>query len=92
MIGFDTEDIFSRTGITALIGDRWTNLILLVLETGEARHSDLKRVLGELSDEQAISQRVLTQKLRNLERHGFIDWIGDSQQAIETARSRYDSN
>ena len=58
--------------VMALLGDRWTTLILLVLATGEARHAELKRVLATLSAEQAISQRVLTLKLRALERDGFV--------------------
>lgn len=58
--------------VMALLGDRWTTLILLVLEVGEWRHAELKRVLGRLSSEQAISQRVLTLKLRALERDGFV--------------------
>lgn len=58
--------------VMALLGDRWTTLIVLVLATGEWRHADLKRVLAKLSAEQAISQRVLTLKLRALERDGFV--------------------
>lgn len=58
--------------VMALLGDRWTTLILLVLATGEWRHAELKRALAALSAEQAISQRVLTLKLRTLERDGFV--------------------
>lgn len=36
------------------------------------RHADLKRALATLSFEQAISQRVLTLKLRALERDSFV--------------------
>ena len=58
--------------IMALLGDRWTTLILLVLATGTWRHAELKRVLARLSEEKAISQRVLTLKLRALERDGLV--------------------
>lgn len=58
--------------VMGLLGDRWTTLILLVLASGEMRHAELKRVLAALSAEQAISQRVLTLKLRTLERDGFV--------------------
>lgn len=58
--------------VMGLLGDRWTTLILLVLATGEWRHADLRRVTAQLSAEQAISQRVLTLKLRALERDGFV--------------------
>ena len=58
--------------VMAMLGDRWTTLLLLILETGTLRHADLKRVVAQLSSEQAISQRVLTLKLRALERDGFV--------------------
>lgn len=58
--------------LSAYVGDRWSVLILLVLETGEWRHGALRRVLAEISDEGAISQRVLTLKLRGLERDGLV--------------------
>lgn len=57
--------------VIAMLGDRWTTLILLVLAQGEMRHADLKRAIAHLSFEQAISQRVLTLKLRAMERDGF---------------------
>jgi DNA-binding HxlR family transcriptional regulator len=60
------------------VGDRWSTLILLVLETGEWRHGALRRVLGEISDEGAISQRVLTLKLRGLERDGLVGRVATS--------------
>ncbi|MGE8134254.1 winged helix-turn-helix transcriptional regulator [Novosphingobium subterraneum] len=58
--------------IMALLGDRWSTLILLVLATGELRHAELRRLLARLSAERAISQRILTMKLRTLERDGFV--------------------
>jgi len=57
---------------TALMGDRWSPLILLVLGMDTWRQADLRRVLGRLSSEGEISQRVLTLKLRALEREGFV--------------------
>jgi DNA-binding HxlR family transcriptional regulator len=60
--------------VMALLGDRWTTLILLVLAAGEWRHAELRRVMVRLSAdiEKPISQRVLTLKLRTLERDGFV--------------------
>lgn len=58
--------------VFALIGDRWTMLILLTLAIGPWRHAELKRVVGALAVENGISQRVLTEKLRALERNGFV--------------------
>lgn len=59
--------------VMAMLGDRWTSLILQVLSIGQWRHADLKRALSRLSVEQAISQRVMTLKLRALERDGFVE-------------------
>lgn len=58
--------------VFALLGDRWTMLILLILHAGGWRHATLRRIVGTLSDEGAISQRMLTLKLRALERDGFV--------------------
>lgn len=58
--------------VMGLAGDRWSALILQVLMIGTWRHADLRRALSQLSAEQAISQRVLTLKLRALERDGFV--------------------
>ena len=58
--------------IFGLLGDRWTTLILLVLGMGTWRHAELRRVLGRLGAEEKISQRVLTLKLRTLEREGLV--------------------
>jgi DNA-binding HxlR family transcriptional regulator len=58
--------------IPALLGDRWSTLILLVLAIGGWRHAELRRVLGRLGAEGHISQRVLTLKLRALERDGLV--------------------
>jgi DNA-binding HxlR family transcriptional regulator len=58
--------------VMAMLGDRWTSLILQVLMIGTWRHADLRRALAGVSAEQAISQRVLTMKLRALERDGFV--------------------
>jgi DNA-binding HxlR family transcriptional regulator len=48
------------------VGDKWTFLILVVLEDGPKRFGAIKRTLGD------ISQRVLTRKLRDLERDGYV--------------------
>jgi DNA-binding HxlR family transcriptional regulator len=55
----------SRT-VLDRIGDRWTVLIVGVLATGPQRFSELgRRVSG-------ISQKMLTQTLRGLERDGLV--------------------
>ncbi|HWM32813.1 MAG TPA: helix-turn-helix domain-containing protein [Pseudolysinimonas sp.] len=48
------------------IGDRWTVLIVVALDDGPRR-------FGELAAEiEGISQKMLTQTLRSLERDGFL--------------------
>ncbi len=58
--------------VMARLGDNWSALILKVLETGPYRHATLKRVIGALASEGEISQRMLTLRLRALERDGFV--------------------
>lgn len=60
--------------IPALIGDRWTTLILLTLAIGTFRHAELLRAISRLSAgaEGKISQRILTSKLRVLEYEGLV--------------------
>lgn len=48
------------------IGDRWTVLVIGVLGEGEARFSELGRRI------QGVSQKMLTQTLRGLERDGLV--------------------
>ena len=49
------------------IGDKWTALIIGVLEDGTQRFSELQRSVG------GISQKMLTQTLRSLERDGLVN-------------------
>lgn len=49
-----------------LIADKWTVLVIHRLAKGTLRHNELSRALG------GISQKVLTQELRKLERNGII--------------------
>lgn len=73
--------------VCGMLGDRWTTLILLVLSIGAWRHAELQRVVGQLSAEGRISQRVLTLKLRALERNGFVkrDATGDVPPRVSYA-------
>ncbi|WP_313803898.1 helix-turn-helix domain-containing protein [Sphingobium sp.] len=58
--------------IFGLLGDRWSMLILLLLDIAPFRHAELRRLLDRMSAEGKISQRVLTLKLRQLERNGMV--------------------
>lgn len=68
--GTDREQPVRSTFV--LLGDRWTTLILLVLHDETWRYGELRRMLGRLGSEDHIAQRVLTRKLRGLERDGFV--------------------
>lgn len=48
------------------IADKWTALIIQILARGTLRYSALHREIGD------ISQKVLTQTLRSLERDGLV--------------------
>jgi DNA-binding HxlR family transcriptional regulator len=52
--------------VLALIADRWSMLIIYALGMRERRHGELKRMIG------GISQKMLTQTLRSLERDGIV--------------------
>ena len=53
-------------GILALIGSKWSMLIVCSLRAGPRRTHDLKRRLA------GVSSKMLTQTLRELERHGIV--------------------
>lgn len=55
--------------ILELIGSKWSMLLLCSLRSGSVRTGALRRGVG------GISQKMLTQTLRDLERHGLIERI-----------------
>jgi DNA-binding HxlR family transcriptional regulator len=48
------------------IGDRWSVLVVAVLDGGPKRYSELSATIG------GVSQKMLTQTLRGLERDGLV--------------------
>ncbi len=58
--------------LPARIGDRWSTLLLLLLRIAPFRHGVLKRLVAAVSAEGRISQRMLTLRLRSLERDGLV--------------------
>src|SRR5467141_3770721 len=52
--------------VLSRIADKWTALIIHVLATGTRRYAALQREIG------GISQKMLTQTLRSLERDGLV--------------------
>ncbi len=53
-------------GVLDRVGDKWSVLVLLSLREGARRFNELRRGIGD------ISQRVLTETLRDLERDGYL--------------------
>lgn len=53
--------------VLELIADKWTALVIYALEPGKLRFGELQRKIG------AVTQKVLTQTLRNLEHDGLIE-------------------
>ena len=49
------------------VGDKWSVLVVILLRDGRMRFSDLRRSI------EGISQRMLTQTLRQLERDGLVN-------------------
>src|SRR5579863_1402747 len=58
--------------VLARIGDKWSTLLLHLLRTGNYRHAVLRRLVSAVGSEGRISQRMLTLRLRALERDGLI--------------------
>jgi DNA-binding HxlR family transcriptional regulator len=52
--------------ILGRLGDKWTVLIMVLLSEGSKRFSELDRLIG------TVSQKMLAQTLRGLERDGYI--------------------
>jgi DNA-binding HxlR family transcriptional regulator len=52
--------------LLARISDKWVSLLLVALADGPRRYNDIARVVA------SISQKMLTQTLRSLERDGLV--------------------
>jgi DNA-binding HxlR family transcriptional regulator len=62
----NSEDCRDLSSILALVGDKWTVLIVVLLGDGPKRFNEIRRMVG------GISQRMLTFTLRGLERDGLV--------------------
>src|ERR1700676_5135890 len=62
-----TEDCDRVAETLRRLGDKWSVLIIVLLELGPRRFNDLKRSIP------GISQRMLTLTLRTLERDGLVE-------------------
>jgi DNA-binding HxlR family transcriptional regulator len=59
--------------ILSLIGSKWAMLLVCVLRDGPVRTGVIKRQID------GISQKMLTQTLRDLERHGIVQRIDHAE-------------
>jgi DNA-binding HxlR family transcriptional regulator len=59
--------------ILELIGSKWSMLLICALRNGPIRTGALRREV------QGISQKMLTQTLRDLERHGILERIDHAE-------------
>ena len=58
--------------VQSFLGDRWSSLVMHLLSGGMLRFTELRRLIGAVSAEKEISSRMLTLKLRLMERDGLI--------------------
>jgi DNA-binding HxlR family transcriptional regulator len=63
------NDACPSRDILSLIGSKWSMLLLCVLRSGPTRTGSLRRHIS------GISQKMLTQTLRDLERNGIVERI-----------------
>jgi DNA-binding HxlR family transcriptional regulator len=63
-------DVFNPTcparGVLDVLAEKWALLLIHMLASGPARTAELRRKVG------GISEKMLIQTLRRLERHGFV--------------------
>lgn len=52
--------------VLALVGDKWTVLVVVMLSGGAKRFAELRRMMT------GVSQRMLTRTLRRMERDGLV--------------------
>lgn len=62
----ESVDLCPVRGVLDRIGDKWSTLIILTLTERPLRFGELRRAVPD------ISQRMLTQTLRDLQRDGLI--------------------
>ena len=60
------SDCRGVASILARVGDKWSVFVIMMLDDGQKRFNEIKRMIG------GISQRMLTLTLRGLERDGLV--------------------
>lgn len=72
MAADDTRRDQPMREVFARLGDKWSTLLVHILRTGNYRHAVLRRLVSAVGIEGRISQRMMTLRLRSLERDGLI--------------------
>jgi DNA-binding HxlR family transcriptional regulator len=54
------------SSVLARVGDKWSVLVIMMLDDGPRRFNEIRRMIG------GVSQRMLTLTLRGLERDGLV--------------------
>ncbi|MBB4953285.1 DNA-binding HxlR family transcriptional regulator [Agrobacterium vitis] len=65
----DIEDACPVRSVISHIGDKWSTLLLAILADRPYRFGELRRMVPD------ISQRMLTQTLRDLQRDGYVNRV-----------------
>lgn len=65
----ELEDVCPVRSVISHIGDKWSTLVLAHLAEKPIRFGELRRLISD------ISQRMLTQTLRDLQRDGYVDRV-----------------
>jgi DNA-binding HxlR family transcriptional regulator len=63
----DTDQATDIRQVLDRVGDKWSLLVIVLLERGTRRFMELRRDIGP------ISQRMLTRTLRQLEQDGLVE-------------------
>ena len=63
----DQQFCHSSRSVIEFVGRRWVGVLLIAGQTGARRFRDYRRLVPGISD------RVLTQRLRELERYGLLE-------------------
>jgi DNA-binding HxlR family transcriptional regulator len=67
--GKELEDVCPIRSVISHVGDKWSTLVLAELSQKPYRFGELRRSISD------ISQRMLTQTLRDLQRDGYVNRV-----------------
>jgi DNA-binding HxlR family transcriptional regulator len=65
----DVQDACPVRSVISHVGDKWSTLVLAELSQRPYRFGELRRLISD------ISQRMLTQTLRDLQRDGYVSRV-----------------